>query len=127
MQPFQNWTSFLKRLSKVNEANEELSKEIQWGAVAPQGQGWCPPLAITDSELRATVTSFGAAGIARFSCTSSHVLVGGRTMRCLPQGDWSGSVPHCKRMFPLDFWYYVDFINTLADEVRYLSSLPEPV
>ena len=43
--------------------------------------------------IRLTETLFRSEAI--YTCDSGYVIVGNNTRECLPDGTWSGEVPHC--------------------------------
>ncbi|VDN02323.1 unnamed protein product [Thelazia callipaeda] len=69
----------------------------KWSHNAPNCRALqCPPLIITDAELRVVVTTFNSGGVARLSCPATHIFDGPRTLYCLSNGQWSASMPQCR-------------------------------
>lgn len=56
----------------------------------------CPPLALTDTNLSCTVSSYKFGGIAQCACGGDQMIKGNYTLHCGEKGNWSGSVPICQ-------------------------------
>ncbi|KAI1716365.1 sushi repeat (SCR repeat) domain-containing protein [Ditylenchus destructor] len=69
----------------------------RWSHFPPACQAvQCPPLAITDTQLSCSVTSYKFGGIAKCTCESGFELVGNQSLHCGHDGKWSARIPSCK-------------------------------
>ncbi|KAI1724402.1 sushi repeat (SCR repeat) domain-containing protein [Ditylenchus destructor] len=69
----------------------------RWSHFPPACQAvQCPPLAIIDTQLSCSVTSYKFGGIAKCTCESGFELVGNQSLHCGHDGKWSARIPSCK-------------------------------
>ncbi|VDD89041.1 unnamed protein product [Enterobius vermicularis] len=89
---------------QLDGARSSICIDGHWSHPPPTCQpSQCPPISLTEDALSVTVTSYAYGGLAHFTCSSTHELVGSEYLQCSTNGKWTNNTPKCKSTLQCTF------------------------